>query len=69
MSGTYTTKSGDMWDSISYELTGSHAYTEELQKANLQYADVYIFTAGIVLAVPDFDTILDYESLPPWKRE
>ena len=66
---TYVTKSGDMWDTISYELTGSHAHTEEIMKVNLQYADVYIFSAGIELNIPDFDSLVDYSSLPPWKRE
>ena len=66
---TYVTKSGDMWDQISYNLTGSHAHTEEIMKANLQYADVYIFSAGIELQIPDLNSIMDYDSLPPWKRE
>jgi hypothetical protein len=30
---------------------------------------VYIFEAGIELTVPDFDSIVDYEDLPPWVKE
>jgi hypothetical protein len=37
--------------------------------ANPQYAGVYIFEAGIELTVPDFDSIVDYEDLPPWVKE
>ena len=63
----YVTKSGDMWDSISYELTGSNEQTESLMKANMQYAEVYIFSAGIHLVVPDFEAIVTEADMPPWK--
>jgi len=65
---TYTTVSGDMWDTISYALTGSHAHTEAIMKANPQYADVYIFSGGVVLTIPDLDSIVSYDDMPPWKE-
>jgi phage tail protein X len=63
----YVTKSGDMWDIISYALTGSHEQTESLMKANMQYADTYIFPAGVKLVVPDFEAIVTEADMPPWK--
>ena len=64
----YVTKSGDMWDSISYALTGSHDHTGVIMQANPHYANVYIFEAGIELQIPDLENISTYNDLPPWKR-
>lgn len=66
----YTTVQGDMWDSIAYRQLGSTAYTDLLIRQNLQYHDVYIFPAGIVLDLPEVDTTTDgaVDTLPPWKR-
>ncbi len=70
MGKTYTTIQGDMWDSIAYRQLGSVAYTDLLMRQNLQYHDVYLFPAGIVLELPEVDTATDSEgnTLPPWKR-
>lgn len=40
---TYTTKSGDMWDSIAYKQLGSMSYADRLINANLQHKDTYLF--------------------------
>lgn len=68
MSNTYTTVSGDMWDSIAFKVWKDESHTDKLIKANLQYRDTYIFPAGIVLKLP---TIAPEASatLPPWKKE
>lgn len=67
---TYTTVQGDMWDSIAYCQLGSVAYTDLLIRQNIQYHDIYIFPAGIVLDLPEVDTTADSaaDTLPPWKR-
>lgn len=65
--GTYTTKSGDMWDSIAYEQMGSVDYAAALMNANLPYRDIYIFPSGIVLEVPEITQKIN-SLLPPWKR-
>ena len=66
---TYTTKSGDMWDSISYLVYGSTAHTSKLIMANPDYSDVYFFPAGIVLSIPDLAaTDVDASNVPPWRR-
>ena len=66
----YTTKQGDTWDSIVYQLTGDTNLTGMLMAANPQYADIYIFSAGILLDVPDWDNAeLDISQYPPWKRD
>lgn len=70
MSKTYTTVQGDMWDSIARRQLGGVAYTDLLMRQNLQYHDVYLFPAGIVLELPEVDTATDSEgnTLPPWKQ-
>ncbi len=70
MSKTYTTVQGDMWDSIAYCRLGSVAYTDLLIRQNLQYHDIYIFPAGIVMELPEVDVAVDRaaDALPPWKQ-
>lgn len=64
---TYTTKQGDMWDSIAYSQLGNIAYTDKLMSLNSALLKYYIFPAGIVLALPDIQEELPDE-LPPWKQ-
>lgn len=64
---TYTTKQGDMWDSISYNLYGSVSYTDVLINANIGYRNVYIFSAGVTLDIPDVEERVSADNLPPWK--
>lgn len=68
MSGTYTTIAGDMWDSIAYKKYGSEKYADALINANLSHRDTFIFSAGVVLTVPDVDSDTASSSLPPWKQ-
>ena len=65
---TYTTKQGDMWDLISYRLTGSNDQVIPLMQANRQYTETYIFPAGVTLIVPELNSLVDNTVLPPWKR-
>lgn len=65
---TYTTKSGDMWDSIAYRQLGSTAYTDRLIDANLEHRDIYLFPSGIVLVLPEIERPVN-SLLPPWKRK
>lgn len=65
---TYTTKSGDMWDSIAYRQLGSTSYTDLLINANLQHRDTYLFPSGVVLTLPEISTPVN-SKLPPWKRK
>ena len=66
MSKTYTTKQGDMWDSIAYQQLGSCKHTAALINANTAYHETYIFPSGIVLELPDVPEEAA-NPLPPWK--
>lgn len=66
---TYTTIQGDMWDSIAYRQLGSTSQTDQLMNLNQQYRDYYIFPAGIVLTLPDSESVdAVSETMPPWKQ-
>ncbi|WP_409969621.1 tail protein X [Bengtsoniella intestinalis] len=64
---TYTTKQGDMWDSIAYNQLGSVSYTDKLMLKNLAYRHYYTFPAGVVLTLPEVSTTTS-STLPPWKQ-
>ncbi len=63
----YTTISGDMWDKIAYEQMGSVLYLDQIIRANAEYADIFVFPAGMALTIPDVERRVNME-LPPWKR-
>lgn len=64
---TYTTKSGDVWDKIAFEKLGGEKYTDSLIKANPAHEDTTIFSAGVVLTLPEIEKT-KASSVPPWKR-
>lgn len=66
---TYTTSSGDMWDSISFKVYGTSDYAGKLMAYNSDYVDQYVFPAGIELRVPDIEGTEELlDMLPPWRR-
>jgi len=65
---TYTTKSGDVWDLIAYEQLGDCRYVNLLMEANPQYLSTGIFSAGVVLTLPEISEGNRVKSLPPWRR-
>ena len=67
MPNTYTTKSGDVWDMIAYKELGSCNYVEALMNANRQYLDTTIFSAGVVLVLPEISKETP-SVLPPWRK-
>lgn len=67
MSETYTTKQGDMWDSIAHHQLGSTSHTGALMRRNARYLTFCTFPAGIVLTLPDVAETAS-PTLPPWKQ-
>lgn len=63
----YTTIQGDMWDAIAKKQLGSEMYMDVLIAANPKHASTVIFSAGIVLEIPDI-ALETSVNLPPWKR-
>lgn len=69
MPDTYTTKSGDVWDGITYKMLGSCNYTPLLMDANRAYIGTTIFSAGVVLILPEIDRSSTTKNLPPWRKK
>ena len=66
MDKTYTTVQGDMWDSISYKIYGSERYMGLLMQANLKLLDIFIFSPGTVLSVPELSKRTE-DTMPEWR--
>lgn len=66
---TYTTQAGDTWDWISKKNYGSEYYVDKLIDVNPKHVDVAIFSAGIVINVPEIDTATQNKTnIRPWER-
>ncbi len=67
MPKTYTTVQGDCWDGIAKRLYGTEAAMNVLLEANQDYNDITVFSAGVVLTVPEYEAPRT-NLLPPWRR-
>ena len=57
----YRTVQGDSWDSIALKLYGNDANTE--------HRFTVLFSAGIILKVPDAPVMpISVNNFPPWRR-
>ncbi len=65
---TYTTIQGDAWDLISWKVYGEEKYMRYLIEANWGYSDVLVFSAGVVLNVPDLPEETE-EDVPFWRED
>ena len=65
----YTTVQGDMWDSISLKIYGNEKYMDKLIEANFKYRQEAVFSAGIVLNVPELsqnnNSVVEF---PNWRK-
>ena len=67
-SKTYTTISGDAWDTIAKKVYGDETKIGLLMAANFPLLDIFIFPAGTVLQVPELPEEEQAEELPIWRR-
>lgn len=66
---TYITVQGDTYDRIALLVYGNERRMDVLIKANPGHGHVAVFSANIVLAVPDLpESGEDSSNLPPWRR-
>lgn len=63
----YTTVQGDMWDSIAYNFYGDVKYIDLLLKNNLDLLDVYVFSAGTKVFIPELPEGYE-DDIPEWRR-
>lgn len=69
MAGTYTTRQGDAWDAIAFQVYGSVKYTGWLMEHNHPHLDTFRFPAGVVLQTPDPPAESAADDLPIWRTE
>lgn len=67
---TITTIQGDTWDLLAFRIYGNECLMHILINANIEHRKTVIFPAGVVLQVPEIETVTaDYvKNLPPWKQ-
>jgi len=63
----HRTIQGETWDIVSKIYYGSEKYVHELLKANPEYKDYIIFSAGLYLKIPEIE-LENPQELPPWRR-
>lgn len=64
---TYTTKQGDTWNGIAYDVCGAERNMGPLIMANRQHRFTLRFSAGIVLTIPG-ELIKPPDHLPFWRK-
>lgn len=69
MAQTYTTKQGDAWDAIAFEIYGDEKYTGFLMQSNFPMLDYFVFPAGVVLQTPDLPEGSANTSMPIWRTQ
>lgn len=70
MSKTYTTKQGDTFESIAWFCLGDSNLMGDLIQENRAHMYTAVFEAGVVLSLPDEETIEQTEessATPPWR--
>lgn len=68
MADMYITQAGDQWDLIAKKVYGDETYMSYLIDNNLQYIDVFEFSAGIALYTPPLQEENINDLLPPWRQ-
>ena len=63
----YFTIQGDMWDAIAKKKYGTEKAMNVLLEANQAYKDTVVFSAGVVLTLPEYKAPTP-DTLPPWRR-
>ena len=66
---TYTTVQGDTWDLIAYKIFGAERYMQQLIEANPDLIDVFYFSAGVVITIPEISEEEDQSLLPIWRTD
>ena len=68
--GKYITVSGQTWDQVACEVYGDDHYCDRLMDANRGLLEYFVFPAGVVLDVPDKNSLVRIrvpEGYPDWR--
>lgn len=64
---TYITEQGDTWDKISFKVYGSSKYIGLLMESNYNFIDIFIFSAGYEVNIPELSEE-QMEDIPEWRK-
>lgn len=68
-SDTYTTKSGDVWDRIAYDVYGDELKMDWLLENNIKLVHIVVFDAGTVINTPELpETETTQTAMPAWRE-
>lgn len=67
MNTTYTTRQGDTWDKIAYQVYGGEQYAGWLMQNNFSQLDIFVFNAGVLLNTPPLPEKSRGTGLPVWR--
>lgn len=68
MEDKYTTILGDTWDLIAYKVYGDSNIHSKIKAKNPKYTNFFIFQAGVVLNIPEFENVSVNENIAPWRE-
>jgi phage tail protein X len=63
----YTTKQGDMWDYIAWQVYGDYSMVQTLMEANREHLLTYIFSQGIKIWCPYVEEEETSSDEPDWR--
>lgn len=64
----HITVEGDTFDGLALMYYSEERLASTIMQANPDHCDTLIFEAGILLYIPDIDTVEMPNTLPPWRR-
>lgn len=67
MEKTYTTKQGDAWDAIAFEVYGRREIYRVSHAGDFPHLDTFVFDAGVVLQTPELPEDDDLTNAPIWR--
>jgi len=67
MAKVYTTKSGDVWDSIAKEAYGDESCVSFLMENNQDKLNYFVFPEGVELTIEDLPDTNTTNMLPDWR--
>jgi len=65
---TYSTVQGDTFDIISKRVYQDEGFCGQIMESNPQHMETVIFSAGVLLDIPDRPAPSPADNLPPWRR-
>lgn len=63
----YVTSQGETWDMIAHKALGNEKQMNRLISINPDHRNTVIFSAGVLLDIPEIETPVISDPVPPWQ--